>query len=240
MVLQTSTLLERPSSGSKDNHVVQADQYGGNSSVGWVRLLPTSYLPYFQLARLSPPVGLFLVCMPHYFGLFHAAILESLPWTQVAKSVGILLVGSCLFSNAAHTWNDLIDAPLDAKVARTRKRPIARGAVSRDRALLFAASQALGASYTLSMFPAGWLHGMGYAMPNIIATAYYPWAKRHTNCPQAVLGFCLAYGVLMGEVSAGRDPIRIHGLTGAHDDGASGTGVYLDYSAASLFVASML
>ena len=41
-----------------------AQQYGGSHSGGWVGRLPASWVPYVQLARLSPPAALFLIYFP--------------------------------------------------------------------------------------------------------------------------------------------------------------------------------
>lgn len=46
-----------------------------------------------------------------------------------------------------------------------------------------------------------------YAIPNTIATAYYPFSKQHSNYPQFVLGFCIAYGVVVGALAMGIVPV---------------------------------
>lgn len=120
-----------------------AYQYGGNHSTGWLGYVPARWLPYIQLARLSPPVGLFLIYIPHSFGLLYAAIRQRAEPFEVAYASLLLFGASFFVSNAIHIWNDLIDAPLDAKVERTRNRPIPRGAVSPSAALIFSASQAV-------------------------------------------------------------------------------------------------
>ncbi|KAL8823088.1 MAG: hypothetical protein Q9191_006186, partial [Dirinaria sp. TL-2023a] len=103
-----------------------AQQYGGNVNSGWIAVLPDSWLPYVQLARLNPPAGLFLIYFPHLFGVLHAAVLQqSPPYHTLQKSV-TMLGGSFFVSNAIHIWDDLIDAPLDKLVERTRHRPIPR------------------------------------------------------------------------------------------------------------------
>ncbi|KAI0179264.1 UbiA prenyltransferase [Hypoxylon sp. FL1284] len=176
-----------------------SQQYGGIHKGGWVDRVPASWVPYIQLARLSPPVALLLIFFPHVFGALHAAAHAS--GSPVAPSCALLLAGSFFFSNAAHAWNDIVDAPLDARVARTRSRPVVRGAVSRRAALVFAASQACVAALFLVLPspPAA----VKAAVPTVLGTAYYPWAKRHTHFPQLVLGFCLSWGVIVGSASVG-------------------------------------
>ena len=50
---------------SKNSKAELLRQYGGAQVDGWVSLLPTSWVPYVQLARLSPPAALFLIYFPH-------------------------------------------------------------------------------------------------------------------------------------------------------------------------------
>ncbi|KAM7210595.1 hypothetical protein V8F06_014021, partial [Rhypophila decipiens] len=123
-------------------------QYGGYHTGSWVDRLPPSWVPYIQLSRLSPPAGVFLIYFPHLFGVLHAIATASisLGWPSI-KAMAIvslhLLGGSFFCNNAAHAWNDLLDAKIDVQIARTKTRPIPRGAITRMGALLFACSQAV-------------------------------------------------------------------------------------------------
>ena len=192
-----------------------AHQYGGNSKSGWLSRLPDSWLPYVQLARLRPPAGLFLIFFPHLFGTLHASILQQTELSVLLQKSALMLGGSFFVSNAIHIWNDLIDAPLDALVERTRHRPIPRGAVSPFAATVFTATQAIGAALFLPYLSSRTLESALYAMPSIIAWTYYPWAKRHTNVPQLVLGFCLAWGIVMGSLAIGLQPFSV-GVMGSN------------------------
>ncbi|KAL8777896.1 MAG: hypothetical protein Q9213_007663 [Squamulea squamosa] len=207
--------------------------YGGNDSSGWLGHLPDSWIPYVQLARLSPPAGLCLIYFPHMFGILHAAILQKSPLSQVVSTSLLMLGGSFFVSNAIHIWNDLIDAPLDALVERTSNRPIPRGAVSKPAALVFTITQALGAAIFLAYLPYPLIQNFLYAFPSILVWTYYPWAKRHTSYPQFVLGFVLAWGIFMGSLAMGMEPFAI---------GPMGYGAKprLDISTLCLFIASIL
>ena len=224
-----------------------SEQYGGNSNSGWVGCLPKSWLPYVQLARLSPPVGICLIYFPHLFGVLHAAILQKTSPLHLLTSSLSLLGGSIFVSNAIHIWNDLIDAPLDALVERTRNRPIPRGAVSPSGALVFTATQTVGAlAFLYYLVPP--LNGgseilstvatLNYALPGIIAWTYYPYAKRHTNFPQLVLGFSLSWGIVMGSLAVGKVPyyssLGVPPVTGPFWPD------HLDRSSLALFSASTL
>ncbi|KAI1390545.1 UbiA prenyltransferase [Hypoxylon trugodes] len=193
---------EKTAPSSFQNNAL-AQQYGGGHAGGWVGRLPASWVPYVQLTRLSPPAALFLIYFPHFFGIMLAAIIQRSPVSQVLYAGVIMLGGSFFFSNAAHGWNDLIDAPIDKSIARTSKRPIPRGAISPRAAFIFTVTQAIGAASFLLLMPQG---SAIYAAPNIIGTFYYPWAKRHTNFAQIVLGFCLAWGIMMGSCAMGLKP----------------------------------
>ncbi|KAK3685172.1 UbiA prenyltransferase family-domain-containing protein [Podospora appendiculata] len=195
-----------------------SQQYGGLHAGSWVDLLPASWIPYVQLSRLSPPVGFFLIVFPHLFGVMHAACVHGHGGIEHAARVSLLLVGGSFFcNNASHAWNDLVDAPIDAQIARTKMRPIPRGAISRRAALVFAISQAVGAAVSLLGLP----HDTGFVvLPNVLATAYYPFAKRHTHLAQLVLGVCLTWGVMVGSSAMGvdqpwRDPSTVWLLVGS-------------------------
>ncbi|KAI1656395.1 prenyltransferase [Daldinia decipiens] len=177
-----------------------SQQYGGVHSSGWVDLLPSSWVPYVQLARLSPPAALFLIYLPHFFGIIHAARMERHDLSDVLRSCILLLGGSLFYSNAAHAWNDLIDAPIDKRVARTKNRPIVRGDITMTAAFVFALSQALCAACFLSFLPRCTAIS---TIPSIIGATYYPWAKLHTHFPQLILGFCLSWGAVVGASTLG-------------------------------------
>ncbi|KAK3935417.1 UbiA prenyltransferase family-domain-containing protein [Diplogelasinospora grovesii] len=222
-------------SKSQDPTITLSQQYGGSHVGSWVSRLPSSWVPYIQLARLSPPAGLFLIYFPHFFGLLLAAIHLQTPLIPFLRSSLALLAGSLFFSNAAHAWNDVIDAPIDKSVARTRKRPIPRGAISPFAAFVFTITQAAGAALILFAFlPHGSVY---YALPNVLTTTYYPWAKRHTNFAQLVLGFCLAWGVVIGSITLGNEPFMYGPF--ALNQYAGGV-LNVDTSATSLLLACIL
>ena len=224
---------EKTTTSIPEETSAHARQYGGNSTSGWLVHLPFSWLPYVQLARLSPPAGLFLIYFPHVFGILHGAIIQETPPLRLFQT-GLMMLGASFFvSNAIHVWNDLIDAPLDALVERTRHRPIPRAAVSPSSASIFTATQAIGAALFLPYLPCGGTQSTLYALPSILGWTYYPWAKRHTDFPQLVLGFCIAWGIVIGSLAIGVEPFAI-GVFGS----SSGPGI--EVSTLCLFSASVL
>ena len=96
---------------------------------------------------------------------------------------------------ATCTWNDLVDAPFDRQVERTRHRAIARGAVSIPQALAFITVQSAAAGACLLPLPRG---TAVCTLPAILGWFAYPLMKRVMDFPQAFLGYPMAWGVLVG------------------------------------------
>ncbi|KAI1866236.1 uncharacterized protein JN550_007624 [Neoarthrinium moseri] len=177
-----------------------AKLFDGIHSGAWVYRFPPSWVPYIQLARLSPPVPVLLIYFPHVFGIAHAAATQKAPLGDVIRVCLLLLGGSFFLSNAIHRWNDLIDAPIDRQIPRTRNRPVARGAISPQGAMIFTISQAFGAALFLLFLPSDTVL---CTLPSIVANTYYPFAKRHTHFPQVVLGVALQWAVIVGSCAMG-------------------------------------
>jgi len=98
--------------------------------------------------------------------------------------------------------NDLWDRNLDPKVARTRLRPIARGALTPFKAFAFTGVQLLAGLGILLQFPTTCLL---YGIPSLLFVATYPLAKRVTYYPQFVLGLTFSWGAMMGFPALGVD-----------------------------------
>ncbi|MGL4488747.1 MAG: 4-hydroxybenzoate octaprenyltransferase, partial [Rhizobiaceae bacterium] len=81
------------------------------------------------------------------------------------------------------------------EVERTRSRPLPSGQVSRKQALLFMGVQALIGLMILLTF--NWFTII-LGMSSLVVVAIYPFMKRITSWPQAVLGLAFSWGALMG------------------------------------------
>lgn len=117
---------------------------------------------------------------------------------------------------AGCTINDLWDRDFDPKVARTRLRPIARGAVSVPAALGYTCFQLLMGLGILLQFPQPAC--LYYGVPSLLLVATYPLAKRVTHYPQFVLGLTFSWGAFMGFPALGIDLLaaeNTHILTAA-------------------------
>jgi 4-hydroxybenzoate polyprenyltransferase len=150
--------------------------------------------PYLRLSRLDRPIGSWLLLMPCWWSAALAAgvarNLHDLPWTIV-----LFFVGAFVMRGAGCTWNDITDRDLDARVERTRSRPIPAGQVSVAQALVFLVIQALiGLAVLLQFNRFAVLTGIA----SLIIVAAYPFMKRITYWPQIVLGLAFSWGALMG------------------------------------------
>ena len=165
-----------------------------DSTGNWVdTLAPAAVRPYLRLARLDRPIGSWLLLLPCWWsaGLagMHAGHLPS-GW-----HVLLFFIGAFAMRGAGCTWNDLVDRELDARVERTRSRPIPSGQVTVTQAAAFLLLQALVGLSVLLQFN-GFTVLCGLA--SLAVVAIYPFMKRITYWPQIVLGLAFSWGALMG------------------------------------------
>ena len=154
------------------------------------RYAPAGARPYIRLARLDRPIGTWLLLFPGWWGVALAA--DRWPDWRLVVLFGI---GAIAMRGAGCTLNDIADRDFDAKVARTRTRPIPSGAVSVPQAALFMAVElAIGAAVLLSLPRTAIL--LGILVLALIAT--YPFMKRVTYWPQFFLGLNFNWGALLG------------------------------------------
>jgi 4-hydroxybenzoate polyprenyltransferase len=158
------------------------------------RFAPAALLPYFRLARLDRPIGFFLLAFPCFWSVSLAA--RSLdeaypdPWLLFLFAIGALVM-----RGAGCTYNDLVDREIDAQVARTRSRPLPSGQVSPRAALIFMLALCIIGFIVLLSFN-GTTIWLGFCVLPIVAL--YPFVKRFSHWPQAVLGLAFNWGALMG------------------------------------------
>jgi 4-hydroxybenzoate polyprenyltransferase len=159
----------------------------------FVARLPATLQPYARLARLDRPIGWWLLLLPCWWSAVLAARLSGHwpnPWTLL-----LLLIGAIAMRGAGSTWNDISDRDLDARVARTRDRPLPSGQVSTLQAYAFLGLQALIGLLVLIQFNR---FAVVMGLISLVPVLVYPFMKRFTNHPQIVLGLAFAWGALMG------------------------------------------
>ena len=172
---------------------------GGESPVAdstgnWVDgLAPAWARPYLRLARLDRPIGSWLLLIPCWWSVALAAI----PAGALLDLRHLLLffIGAFAMRGAGCTWNDIVDRDLDARVERTRSRPIPSGQVNVAAAAAFLLLQALVGLAVLLQFNR---FTIAVGLASLAVVAVYPFMKRLTYWPQIVLGLAFSWGALMG------------------------------------------
>ncbi|MEM5495556.1 4-hydroxybenzoate octaprenyltransferase [Hoeflea sp. AS16] len=192
-------MSNRPHATAEKNARV-ADAPSGN----WVyRVLPRALWPHAQLARWDRPIGWQLLMWPCFWSAALAANVASSPanidtvWSpaMLVWHLFLFMAGAIAMRGAGCTWNDLVDHKIDAKVARTRSRPLPSGRISRGAATAFLVAQALTGLLVLVQFNTFSIL-LGIASLGVVAI--YPFAKRFTDWPQFFLGLAFSWGALMG------------------------------------------
>ena len=144
---------------------------------------------YEKLIRLDKPIGILLLLWPTLWALWLSS--RGHPdWTIVL----IFVVGTVLMRSAGCAINDYADRDFDAKVARTRERPLATGQIKPMEALIVAVALIL-ASFALALQ----LNALTIKLSivAVIIAAIYPFTKRFFAVPQAVLGLAFGFGIPM-------------------------------------------
>jgi 4-hydroxybenzoate polyprenyltransferase len=160
----------------------------------WVdTLAPGVIRPYLRLARLDRPIGSWLLLMPCWWSLGLGGMRQGeLPHVSY---IALFFIGAFAMRGAGCTWNDLVDRDLDARVERTRSRPIPSGQVTPLQAAVFMAAQALVGLAVLLQFN---LYTILCGFASLGVVVIYPFMKRITYWPQIVLGLAFSWGALMG------------------------------------------
>ena len=156
---------------------------------GLVARLPQLPRDLAQLARFDRPIGWWLLFWPCVWGVWLAG--AGWQWALL----GWLLLGSVAMRGAGCVYNDIVDAKLDLKVARTASRPVASGRVSKKLAWGWLLALCLvGLVVLLQLRPLAQIVALG----SLALVAAYPFMKRITWWPQAWLGMVFTWGLLVG------------------------------------------
>jgi len=172
-----------------------------NSSVpdavrgSWVETLaPPSTRPYLRLARADRPIGTWLLLFPCWWSQMLAEVTRGATHPNLFY-LALFAIGAFVMRGAGCAYNDYVDRDYDAKVERTRNRPIPSGQVSPKAALLFAVALSFVGLAVLVWFNA---FTIGLAIGSLVLVAIYPFMKRFTYWPQFVLGLAFNWGALVG------------------------------------------
>jgi len=155
---------------------------------------PSWSRPYLRLSRLDRPIGSWLLLMPCWWSAALAAGMTG-DIGQLPLILALFFIGAFVMRGAGCTWNDITDRDLDARVERTRSRPIPAGQVSVAQAAIFLCAQALIGLLVLLQFNR---FAVMTGIASLVIVAVYPFMKRITWWPQIVLGLAFSWGALMG------------------------------------------
>jgi 4-hydroxybenzoate polyprenyltransferase len=155
-----------------------------------LHLLPQRLRPFAVLARLDKPIGTWLLLWP---GLWSVALAtDGLPDIRL---LALFAAGALVMRSAGCVYNDIVDRDFDARVERTRDRPIAAGVISVKTALVFLTLLlAIGLAILLQLNGFAILLGIA----SLVLVFTYPFMKRITYWPQAFLGLTFNWGALLG------------------------------------------
>jgi 4-hydroxybenzoate polyprenyltransferase len=157
-----------------------------------LRYLPPWARPYGRLARWDRPIGIWLLMYPCWWS---SALGTASEWGRLIGWVALFFIGALAMRGAGCTWNDIVDRKVDAKVERTRGRPLPAGEVTLRNALIWMVLQSLvgvAILFKLNKFAGG------VALLSLVLVAVYPAMKRFTYWPQIVLGLAFNWGALVG------------------------------------------
>ncbi len=160
----------------------------------WATRLPDPLIPYAQLMRLERPIGWWLLLLPCWWGLMLAQLFKGGGLPNLNEAA-LFLVGAVIMRGAGCVMNDLADRDIDAKVERTRSRPLPSGRVSAMSAAIFLCGLLLAGLVILLQFNAITIKT---AIASLVIIAIYPFMKRITSWPQFVLGLAFNWGAIVG------------------------------------------
>jgi 4-hydroxybenzoate polyprenyltransferase len=164
----------------------------------WTDRLPAAWRPFAQLSRLDRPIGWHLLVLPCWMGIAVARTGYGF-FGDDLKYAALFLIGAIAMRGAGCTYNDIVDRKIDASVERTRSRPIPSGQVSVLGAAIFMVVLSLIGFVVLIQFN---LFSIILGICSLLVVATYPFMKRVTSWPQAVLGLAFSWGALMGWAGA--------------------------------------
>jgi 4-hydroxybenzoate polyprenyltransferase len=173
-------------SGAAGRVADSTDNWVDKSAPAWAR-------PYLRLGRFDRPIGAWLLLLPCWWSVGLAAVHAAAPID--IRHTALFFVGAFAMRGAGCTWNDIVDRDLDARVERTRSRPIPSGQIGVRAAAAFLLLQALIGLAVLLQFNR---FTVFVGLASLAVVAIYPFMKRVTYWPQIVLGLAFSWGALMG------------------------------------------
>ena len=149
---------------------------------------------FIELTRLKKPIGFMLLFWPCAWGLTLAYDFSTNLKNYFFYLI-LFFLGSVLMRSAGCIVNDILDKEFDAKVFRTKNRPIASGKVSIILGILYSILLCFLALLVLLNFNS---FTIILALGSMPLAFTYPLMKRFTYWPQLFLGITFNYGLILG------------------------------------------
>ena len=159
--------------------------------------MPRRVHPFIRLSRFDRPIGTWLLLFPCWWAIAMASI-DPVHWHMFV----LFGFGALLMRGGGCTWNDILDRDFDARVARTRDRPLPAGEVTVRQAMIWFALQLAVSAVILFSFNS---LAIWTGIASLSLVTLYPLAKRVTFWPQFVLGLAFNWGALLGWVAVTAD-----------------------------------
>ncbi len=171
------------------------DSFEANASpqgATWVdRRAPAGLKPWLKIARVDRLIGVWLLMWPCWWS---TALAADGAWPDPRLLV-LFAVGAFVMRSAGCVINDIMDRDFDARVDRTKTRPLASGAITVTGAFVFLALLLLVGLVILVQLDRAAIV-VGAASLGLVAL--YPFMKRITYWPQLFLGLTFNWGALVG------------------------------------------
>ena len=156
---------------------------------------------FIDLTRLKKPIGYMLLFWPCAWGLTLAYDFNK-SLNNYFFYLILFFLGSVLMRSAGCIVNDILDRKFDAKVFRTKNRPIASGKISVSLAIFYSLILCFLALIVLLNFN---FFTIAFALGSMPLAFSYPLMKRFTYWPQLFLGITFNYGLILGWTSITED-----------------------------------
>ena len=152
---------------------------------------------FIDLTRLKKPIGFMLLFWPCAWGLTLAYDFKNHLGYYFFYLI-LFFLGSVFMRSAGCIVNDILDKEFDAKVFRTKSRPIASGKVSVKLGIIYSITLCFLALLVLLNFN---FFTIILALGSMPLAFTYPLMKRFTYWPQLFLGITFNYGLILGWTS---------------------------------------
>lgn len=144
---------------------------------------------FLALTRADKPIGIYLLLWPTLSALWIAA--EGWPGWHLFI---VFSLGTLLTRSAGCIVNDLADRKFDVSVQRTEGRPLVTGRVDSMEAIMLG----IGLLFIcLLLVLTTNLYTVALSVVAVIVAMIYPFMKRVTYLPQAILGIAFSMGIPM-------------------------------------------